>query len=65
MSDIDLIKSMVEPLANKAGVFRGRVLNMVTEANVRDMYKAVGEKGIRDAAEAMIRIGSAEVPEDR
>lgn len=56
-TDIELVKTMVKPLAAKAGLFAGRVMAMITEENLRDIYHAVGEDGIRKAADAIIRIG--------
>lgn len=57
--DIALVKRMVRPFALAvAGPFIApRVLAGVTEENIRTMYREVGEDGIRQAAEAIIRIG--------
>lgn len=59
-SDIDAVKALVAPLADKAGFFRGRVMAMVTEENIADIYNRIGATGIRAAAEALIRLGQKE-----
>jgi hypothetical protein len=69
--DIERIRKFVEPLANKAVLLRGRVLAMVTEENIREVYWSLGandeerDTNLRLVAEAIRRIGRAAREEEQ
>ena len=62
MDDIQAVKNLVSPLAKRlGGIFAGRIINAINEENIRLIYREVGEEGIRQAAEAIIRIGKGDL----
>ncbi|MDR5698157.1 MAG: hypothetical protein QN162_14635 [Armatimonadota bacterium] len=57
-SDFDRIWRLIAPLRARLPVYaRGMVDRFITEDAIRALYREVGEAGIREAMEALIRVG--------
>ena len=63
MTDLELVKNLIVPIAKKlGGIFAGRIINAITEDSIRLIYNEVKEDGVRAAAEAIVRIGRQPLP---
>lgn len=58
-TDLDLIRKMVQPLADQFGLIGRGLIGKLGEETIGRMYERVGEEGVRQAADAIVRIGKA------